>query len=59
MKQLVRDRVCCDHKADRVLCGAEGCGKLARDGRVCVRHGAKVTRGRFCDLEGCTNQVVN
>ncbi|KAK1732407.1 hypothetical protein QTG54_016942, partial [Skeletonema marinoi] len=37
------------------LCSADGCTNLAREGKVCCRHGAKVT---LCRHDGCTNQVI-
>jgi hypothetical protein len=39
-------------------CNFEGCTNLARNGGVCVTHGAKVEVKR-CSFEGCTNQVIN
>ena len=36
------------------ICSADGCTNLARNGGVCIRHGAEVEKKR-CSSEGCTN----
>eukprot|EP00985_Skeletonema_marinoi_P008050 scaffold3586_cov115-Skeletonema_marinoi.AAC.6 len=37
------------------LCSSEGCTNQAKQGGVCIKHGAKA---KLCSSEGCTNVVV-
>ena len=40
------------------VCSTEGCTSLARNGGLCLRHGARRTRGT-CSHKGCANLVQN
>ena len=42
-------------KKKKMDCSYEGCTNQARNGRVCVRHGAQV---QLCSHEGCTNNAI-
>ena len=42
-------------KKKKMVCSYEGCTNQARNGRVCVRHGAQV---QLCSHEGCTNNAI-
>eukprot|EP00984_Skeletonema_dohrnii_P021137 scaffold10485_cov106-Skeletonema_dohrnii-CCMP3373.AAC.3 len=43
------------YQYSKLCSAADGCTNLAREGKVCCRHGAKVT---LCRHDGCTNQVI-
>ena len=43
-------------KKARTLCNIEGCTKQARNGGVCIKHGATK---KLCSSEGCDKQAVN
>ncbi|KAK1748336.1 hypothetical protein QTG54_000275 [Skeletonema marinoi] len=51
-----KEKIMMRKKKKRKLCTAEGCENQARNGGVCVKHGAK---RKLCTAEGCDNQVVN
>ena len=44
----------CIKHGGKQLCSANGCTNIAKKGRVCAKHGAKVVR-KICSHEGCDN----
>ena len=44
------------HVVKRKYCRQDGCDNNAKQGGVCVKHGARVKR-RYCSQEGCSNLV--
>jgi hypothetical protein len=47
------------NKIKNKSCSSEGCTKQARNGGMCIEHGAKKIARKLCNSEGCTKQAVN